>query len=139
MSEEDNALYVRVPELRGPDVSWASGIALVADQARLGKKYSTVTLVHTGTQPNKHVIVDRHLRPVALEPGQRKEGVEMLNEDIENLRRHRGPGRFFPDQGDKRGQPKPDHPILIEDVTPYEMSAAQRSENEKRADAARRQ
>ena len=63
----------------------------------------------------------------------------MLDEDIENLRQYRGPGRFYPDHGDKRGEPKPDHPILIEDIKPYEMPAMQRADNERRADAARKQ
>lgn len=133
MNETDDDARARILGLRAPDTSWASGVTLVADQVRLDKKYSTVTLVHTGTQPNKHVIVDRHLRPVDLQPGQRKPGVEMLNEDIEELRRYRAPGRFFAD-----GKLKPDHPILIEDVTPYEPPTPQRIEAEKRAEAARR-
>ena len=137
MSEQDSP-YAGVPGFRGPDVSWASGIALVADQERLAKKHSTVTLVNTSEQ-TKHVIVDRHLQPITLQPGQRKEGVEMVNDELEQLMRYRTPGRFYPDQGDKRGQPKPDHPVLVEDIAPREMPPAQRAENEKRADAARRQ
>src|SRR5262245_40655682 len=47
--------------------------------------------------------------PACVATGNRKRDVELPNKDIEYFQRERRPDRFFPS-----GEPKPQHPIVIE-------------------------
>ena len=49
------------------------------------------------------------VRDHVLRPGDRESDVELPNEDIEYFQRERRPDRYFPS-----GEPKPQHPIVIE-------------------------
>jgi len=78
------------------------------DLKRAALPYSRVTLFNS-SEVQTHIVIDRHSQPHTLLPGQRKHDVELPNEDIEYFQRERRPDRYFPS-----GEPKPQHPIVIE-------------------------
>ena len=78
------------------------------DPKRTALPFSRVT-VYNSSEVQTHIIIDRHSRQHVLRPGDRKRDVELPNEDIEYFQRERRPDRFFPS-----GEPKPQHPIVIE-------------------------
>ena len=81
------------------------------DPKRAGLPFSRVT-VYNSSQVQTHIITDRYSRQHELRPGERKHDVELPNEDIEYFQRERRPDRYFPS-----GEPKPQHPIVIEGST----------------------
>jgi hypothetical protein len=86
------------------------------DLRRAASPYSRVTIFNS-SEVQTHIVIDRHSQPHTLQPGQRKNDVELTNEQIAYFQEQRRPDRFYPTTDpNKPGKPKPLHPIVIEGV-----------------------
>jgi hypothetical protein len=83
---------------------------LTASAERLAESSQHVKVTNTNDAklPQRHLVMDRHLRGHELAPGETKE-LDMLVRDIEYFDNMRKPGRL-----DAKGQPLPKHPIKID-------------------------
>ena len=87
---------------------------------RLGQPHQVVTLFNS-SRDQVHIVIDRHMRPHELAPGERHDGVEMLVEDVESFVHMRSPTRspvLRYDAKTRRMQymAPPPHPVIIEGI-----------------------